>query len=126
MCFLCSYIIYNIMEYTSVDVMAPHEDTKKVKKVETKSELDSARKWKYTLITTVIFIIVVHPYTYIFVNYLANKLFSCRFMIASASGCPTTIGLIVHTIVFTLLLRYVMASINRYVETHAFSHSDSI
>jgi hypothetical protein len=112
------------MEYTSVDVMAPPEENlkPKVEKVanddnkavtqesesESKPELDSARKWKYTLITTVIFIIVVHPYTYIFVNYLANKLFSCKFMIASASGCPTTIGLIVHTVVFTLLLRYVM------------------
>ena len=110
------------MEYTSVDAVAPPEETlkPKVEKVanddnkavtqesESKPELDSARKWKYTLITTVIFIIVVHPYTYIFVNYLAKKLFSCKFMIASASGCPTTIGLIVHTVVFTLLLRYVM------------------
>ena len=110
------------MEYTSVDAVAPPEETlkPKVEKVanddnkavtqesESKPELDSARKWKYTLITTVIFIIVVHPYTYIFVNYLAKKLFSCKFMIASTSGCPTTIGLIVHTIVFTLLLRYVM------------------
>lgn len=110
------------MEYTSVDAMVPPEETlkPKVEKVvddndkeatqesESKPELDSGRKWKYTLITTVIFLIVVHPYTYIFVNYLSKKLFSGKFVIASATGCPTTLGLIVHTIVFTLLLRYVM------------------
>lgn len=68
-----------------------------------KEELDNMRKWKYTLITTVIFLLVVNPYTYILVD---------RFIIfgkiCSSNGCPTTFGLLLHALVFTLLLRGVM------------------
>jgi hypothetical protein len=63
-------------------------------------------KWRYTLMTTVIFLIVVNPMTY----KLTNKLFS-KFLgsVASpSSGCPSTIGILLHAVVFTLLLRYVM------------------
>ena len=28
--------------------------------------------------------------------------------IANASGCPTTVGIAVHAVVFTLILRYIM------------------
>lgn len=71
---------------------------------EEKTELDNMKKWKYTLITTVIFLIVANPHTYIWVNSLLGSFVK----IASPTGCPTQIGLIVHTIVFTLILRGVM------------------
>ena len=61
-------------------------------------------KWRYTLITTVLFFIVVNPYTYKFVNFLLKRFFK----IADKSGCPTFAGVLVHTIVFTLLLRGLM------------------
>ena len=61
-------------------------------------------KWRYTLITTVLFFIVVNPYTYKFVNFLLKRFFK----IADKSGCPTFAGVIVHTVVFTLLLRGLM------------------
>lgn len=67
--------------------------------------LTSYKKWKYTLITTVIFLIVVHPATYRLVDSLVGS-WLCR--VASKSGCPTMCGLLLHAVVFTLLLRYVM------------------
>ena len=62
-------------------------------------------KWRYTLLTTIIFLIVINPRTYqltqkLFGNVLGN--------IANASGCPTTVGIAVHAVVFTLILRYIM------------------
>jgi hypothetical protein len=74
-------------------------DCKKNKK------LQNAEKWKYTLITTAIFVIVVHPMTFRLVDRLLGKIL-CK--VASKSGCPTMCGLLIHTVVFTLALRYVM------------------
>ena len=62
-------------------------------------------KWRYTLYTTVIFLLVVNPFTY----QLTNKLFSKVFgKIASSNGCPTMGGILLHAVVFTLVLRYMM------------------
>lgn len=69
-----------------------------------KDERTNMNKWKYTLITTVLFFIVVNPYTYKFVQYLLKGFFK----IADKSGCPTFAGVLVHTVVFTLLLRGLM------------------
>lgn len=63
-----------------------------------------AQKWKYTLLTTIIFLIVVHPRTYMLVQSILGKFVK----ICSGSGCPTKAGLIVHAAVFTVILRYVM------------------
>ena len=65
----------------------------------------NADKWRYTLLTTLIFLIVVNPMTYqltqkLFGNVLGN--------IANACGCPTYVGIAVHAVVFTLILRYTM------------------
>lgn len=64
----------------------------------------SFQKWKYTLITTLIFLIIANPYTYSLVNSLLGKFVK----IASPSGCPTAAGLTIHAIVFTLILRGIM------------------
>ena len=63
------------------------------------------QKWKYTLITTIIFILVILPITYKITNLLLGKLIG---KLCDSNGCPTQIGLIIHTVVFTLLLRYIM------------------
>ena len=62
-------------------------------------------KWRWTLLTVIIFLLVINPYTYIAVNTVLSK---AGLKISDPSGCPTTLGLIVHTIVFMLLLRLVM------------------
>lgn len=64
----------------------------------------SFQKWKYTLLTTLIFLIVANPYTYSLVNSLLGKFVN----IANSSGCPTVAGLTLHAIVFTLILRGIM------------------
>jgi|TARA_B100001287_G_C22490567_1_gene438743 hypothetical protein len=61
-------------------------------------------KWKYTLQTTVLFLIVVNPLTYKLVNMLIGKFVK----IANNKGCPTIAGMLVHALVFTLLLRLLM------------------
>lgn len=62
------------------------------------------QKWKYTLLTTLIFLLIANPYTYTLVNSLLSKFVK----IASPSGCPTSAGLLIHAIVFTLILRFIM------------------
>ena len=61
-------------------------------------------KWRYTLYTTIIFLLVVNPQTY----KLVNSLIGNTFKIADSAGCPTINGILVHSLVFTLLLRYSM------------------
>lgn len=85
-------------------LMKEEPKEEEAKEEEPKEELTSMKKWKYTLITTIIFLIIANPYTYILVNSLLGKLVK----IATPVGCPTTAGLILHAIVFTLLLRGVM------------------
>jgi len=61
-------------------------------------------KWKYTLYTTVIFLVVINPLTYKIVDGVLGRFVK----IASSTGCPTTAGMLVHALVFTLVLRYMM------------------
>ena len=70
------------------------------------SGLSNYNKWKYTLITTFIFLVVTNPVTYVFVNSTIGKFL--RIPISDNRGCPTIAGLLVHAIVFTLILRAVM------------------
>ena len=62
----------------------------------------SYMKWKITLFSAFIFMLVIHPNTYkvtqqVFGNMLGK--------IAEANGCPTVRGLILHTLVYILLVR---------------------
>jgi hypothetical protein len=64
-------------------------------------KLTNYEKWFYTLYTTIIFILVSNPFTYKLVNSLIGN-------ISDKKGCPTTFGFIVHSVVFTLILRGLM------------------
>ena len=61
-------------------------------------------KWRWTIYTTILFLIVVNPMTYKFVQKLLGKFVK----IADASGCPTMNGILVLAGVFTILLRLLM------------------
>ena len=67
-------------------------------------QLSSQDKWKYTLYTTIIFLLVANPYTYQFTQILLGKFIR----IADKSGCPSLIGFLLHAVVFTLVLRAIM------------------
>lgn len=47
---------------------------------------------------------MVHPHTYRLVNYLLGNIIK----ISDKCGCPTIPGIIIHAIVFTLIIRYMM------------------
>jgi hypothetical protein len=65
---------------------------------------DSTMKWKYTIWTTILFLLIANPYTFKMVHKLLGKVV----YIANRDGCPTTSGLLVHAAVFALILRYLM------------------
>jgi len=62
----------------------------------------SYKKWQISIFSALIFILVIHPYTYIFTQQILGGVFG---KIADSNGCPTTLGLIIHTIVYILLVR---------------------
>lgn len=64
----------------------------------------SSEKWNITLFSAFIFILVVNPYTY----KLTQSLFGNILGQITINGCPTMIGLALHTIVYILLVRYSM------------------
>lgn len=68
------------------------------------SSPSSSQKWKISLFSAFIFLLVVNPYTY----NLTNSLFSGLLGRISNHGCPTLVGLLLHTVVYILLVRYSM------------------
>ena len=62
----------------------------------------SYKKWQISIFSAIIFILVIHPYTYTYTQKVLGGLFG---KIADTNGCPTTLGLIIHTIVYILLVR---------------------
>ena len=61
-------------------------------------------KWRYTLETTVLLIILFNQYTFKFMQTLLGKCIK----IASKDGNPTIYGFLIHALIFTLLLRGLM------------------
>ena len=62
----------------------------------------SYKKWQISIFSVFIFVLVIHPYTY----QLTQKVFGGLLgKLAEANGCPTTRGLVLHTLVYLLLVR---------------------
>lgn len=64
----------------------------------------SEKKWNITYFSVFIFILVVNPYTY----QLTNKLLGNYIGPTINESGPTLVGLILHTIVYMLIVRYSM------------------
>ncbi len=62
----------------------------------------SYKKWQISIFSAFIFILVVNPYTYILTQKVLGGILG---KISDTSGCPTTRGLFIHTIVYILLVR---------------------
>jgi len=62
----------------------------------------SYKKWQISIFSACIFILVINPYTYIITQKLLGGFIG---KISDINGCPTTLGLIIHTIVYILLVR---------------------
>ena len=61
------------------------------------AELDKARS---SLYSAILFFIIASPFVY----KLVDQLFGSVVRIANASGCPTYVGVFVHSIVFGLIV----------------------
>lgn len=61
-------------------------------------------KWKITIFSTFLFILVINPFTFNLTNYLFNNIIGPT----KTNECPTNLGYIVHTILFTFIVRYSM------------------
>ena len=66
---------------------------------------DNREKWMASLMAGVLFLVIASPYLYKAVNSLTSRL---GLEIASANGCPNVYGLLIHTVVFTLVVRALM------------------
>jgi hypothetical protein len=64
----------------------------------------SSEKWNITLFSSFLFLLVVNPYTY----KLTQTIFGKFLGPIAINGCPTIVGLILHTVVYILLVRYSM------------------
>lgn len=62
----------------------------------------SYNKWQISIFSSLIFILVIHPYTYKLTQKMLGGLLG---KISRSNGCPTTLGLVIHTIVYVLLVR---------------------
>ena len=67
--------------------------------------LASSDKWRFTLYTVAILIVLFNNLAFKTVNSLLGGLIGS---IADKNGCPTMLGFAVHVVVFTLVLRYSM------------------
>jgi hypothetical protein len=73
--------------------------------VKENTSLASYNKWKYTLYTTIILLLLFNPFTFKLVNSLLSNFVG---KIAGNDGCPTLLGYAVHALVFTLIIRFIM------------------
>ena len=69
-------------------------------------EPPSKCKWWWSFLSVVIVAVVMMPLTYTIVDGIVRPLTGLR--VASAAGCPTTFGLMLHLVVVFLSLRGVM------------------
>lgn len=58
-------------------------------------------KWRYSIYSGCIFIILSLPITYKYMSYIYRG-------ITDKKGCPTSLGVIIHAIVFILIIRLMM------------------
>ena len=65
----------------------------------------SYKKWQISIFSAFIFILVVNPSTYKFTQKALGGLLG---QISQPNGCPTTTGLVLHTLVYILLVRVSM------------------
>ena len=65
----------------------------------------SYKKWQISIFSAFLFILVINPYTYIFTQKLLGGVFG---KIADIHGSPTSLGLVIHTILYILLVRVSM------------------
>lgn len=65
---------------------------------------DAGLKLKYSFYSTLVFFLVANPVTFKVVQSLLG-----RYVTVAVGGCPTPVGLVLHTVVFFGLLYLIMS-----------------
>jgi hypothetical protein len=71
-------------------------------------KLTNQQKWIGALVAGLLFLILSSSFVYQLTNKLLTAIGGPKAATISAGGQPTTLGLILHTIVFVLLLRLIL------------------
>lgn len=79
----------------------PCDENCECMKNEKHNKLTNYKKWLYTLYTAVIVLLLFNPYAFLFVNNIIGN-------VCDKSGCPTTMGFLLHILVFIIILRLSM------------------
>jgi hypothetical protein len=61
-------------------------------------------KWRFTLYTVLVALLIFNPWTYKLVNSLLSGLIGT----IAYNGCPNVFGFGIHIVVFTLIVRFLM------------------
>lgn len=62
-------------------------------------------KWVVSIMSGLLFLLIASPFLFSLVNDLMKPL---GLTVSSPSGCPTTSGLLLHSVVFALVVRLLM------------------
>lgn len=65
----------------------------------------SKDKWIISIISGLLFLLIASPFLFTTVNDITRRL---GLIVSSASGCPTTSGLLLHSLVFVIIVRLLM------------------
>lgn len=86
-------------------VMYPLPPDAETMKMICDSLLDDSQKWRISVLSGLVFLLISSPLLY----RLTGSLGECLGLsISSVSGCPTTLGLLLHTVVFVLVTKLLM------------------
>ena len=69
-------------------------------------KFNNESKWKCSVMTGLLFFVLAHPRTYVLVQDLLNQT-PLNMELTNKSG-STSMGVLLHAVVFTLILRYTM------------------
>lgn len=64
--------------------------------------VNKSKKWLVALLLGLLFVIIASPMVFLLVNGLTSSL---GLSICDKNGCPNSVGLVVHGVVFVLLVR---------------------
>jgi len=68
----------------------------------------STEKWNISLYSGAIFFLIASPFLFEFVNNLFSRFIPQFNLVIANNGCPTMLGLFIHSIVFVLVTRLSM------------------
>lgn len=71
---------------------------------EENDDYENIDKWRYSIYTAIVFLLIANPLTY----RLVNKILQTFVITADKYGSPTMSGLLIHASVFTLIIRIMM------------------